>query len=212
MKVTRAAAGVLSAALILLSTGATGATAAAPDETAKTSIGAPAATTTHRGGSADQSLGALARRHNLRIGTAVDMNALAADQTYRDRTASEFSAVTAENVMKWAELEPERGTYNWGPADELVAFARANGQRVHGHTLLWHNQQPTWLTQGVESGDIEPAELRALLRKHIFDTVRHFKGKVWHWDVVNEVIDDNANRASSGASFDTRFKCLVVRA
>lgn len=142
--------------------------------------------------SIDQSLRDLGKRHDLRIGTAVDMSALANDATYRDMAGSEFSAVTAENVMKWEVLEPQRGTYDWTAADQLVAFARAHGQRVHGHTLLWHNQLPGWLTAGVADGSIDAEELRGLLRTHIIDVVSHFRGKIWHWDVVNEVIDDNA--------------------
>jgi endo-1,4-beta-xylanase len=138
----------------------------------------------------DRPLRELGKRHDLRIGTAVDMNALGSDTTYRNRVASEFSAVTAENVMKWSELEPTRGTYNWGPADELVAFAKRNGQKVHGHTLLWHNQLPGWLTSGVADGSIDSAELRDIVRNHITNVVKHFRGKVWHWDVVNEAFTD----------------------
>jgi endo-1,4-beta-xylanase len=186
MNIPRVAAGLLSAVLLLAPAGA--ATAGHPAGTGSRADGSRA-----NGSWADGSLADLAARHGLRFGTAVDMSALAADTTYRERVASEFSAVTPENVMKWETLEPQRGTYNWGPADDLVAFARRNGQKVHGHTLLWHSQNPTWLTEGVESGEIDAAELRQLLRRHIFDTVRHFRGKIWHWDVVNEVIDDNAN-------------------
>ena len=137
----------------------------------------------------DQPLRDLAKRHDLRVGTAVDMDALAQDSTYRQRIAREFSSVTAENVMKWETVEPERGQYNWEPADELVDFARRNGQRVRGHTLVWHNQLPSWLT----NGDFTDQELRQILRQHIIDEVTHFKGKIWQWDVVNEVIDDNGN-------------------
>jgi endo-1,4-beta-xylanase len=134
----------------------------------------------------------LADRNNLRIGTAVDMNALANDQVYRDRIATEFNSVTAENVMKWETIEPQRGVLNFGPADELIAFAKANKQKVRGHTLLWHNQLPGWLTSGVADGSIGPDELRSILRRHITEVVRHFRGKLYQWDVVNEVIDDNA--------------------
>jgi endo-1,4-beta-xylanase len=135
----------------------------------------------------------LAKRHDLRIGTAVDMAALGSDTTYRDLVAREFSAVTAENAMKWESLEPVRGQYNWGPADELVDFARRNGQKVHGHTLLWHNQLPQWLTSGVADGSIDSAELREIVKDHIQTVVRHFRGKIWHWDVVNEAFTDGAN-------------------
>jgi endo-1,4-beta-xylanase len=141
---------------------------------------------------ADQSLRTLGARHNLAIGTAVNMDALddAADPQYRALVASQFSTVTAENVMKWEVLEPTQGTYNWGPADELVAFAAKNHQRVRGHVLVWHNQLPAWLTDGVANGTISDTQLRDLLHKHITDVVKHFKGKIWQWDVVNEAASD----------------------
>jgi endo-1,4-beta-xylanase len=141
----------------------------------------------------DQSLRTLGQRHGLFVGTAVDMAALndPADPQYRSLVSEQFSTVTPENVMKWDTLEPTRGTYNWGPADDLVAFARANNQRVRGHVLVWHNQLPGWLTAGVADGSIGTDELRALLKKHITDVVNHFKGKIWQWDVVNEAVTDN---------------------
>jgi endo-1,4-beta-xylanase len=92
--------------------------------------------------------------------------------------------------MKWEVLEPTRGTYDWSQADELVSFARENHQQVRGHVLVWHQQLPKWLTDGVADGSITKTELRALLKKHITDTVKHFKGKIWQWDVVNEAASD----------------------
>jgi endo-1,4-beta-xylanase len=140
----------------------------------------------------DQSLRSLGLRHGLHIGTAVGMEALndAADPQYRALASSEFSTVTAENVMKWESLEPTRGTYNWAPADELIAFAERNHQLVRGHVLVWHNQLPAWLTAGVADGSISDAELRTLLKNHITNVVKHFKGKIWQWDVVNEAVSD----------------------
>lgn len=147
---------------------------------------APAAGAT----SPDRPLRELAGRQLL-IGTAVDHAAFTSDATYRARVGTEFSSITAENVMKWEVIEPVRGELDFSAADELVAAAKRNGQRVRGHTLLWHNQLPAWLTQGVESGDIDAAELRGILRQHITDEVSHFRGRIYQWDVVNEVIDDN---------------------
>ena len=133
------------------------------------------------------SLRELAQHTGLRVGTAVDMAALQADSTYRTLVAQQFSSVTPENVMKWEAVEPTQGTYNWAPADQLVDFARAHGQTVRGHTLVWHSQNPAWLTEAA----FTPAQLRALLKKHITDEVRHFKGRIWHWDVVNEAFNED---------------------
>jgi endo-1,4-beta-xylanase len=141
---------------------------------------------------ADRSLKSLGARHGLKIGTAVDVTALAdtTDPQYRATVTSQFSVVTAENVMKWEVLEPTRGTYNWGPADDLVKFAQQNHQQVRGHVLVWHNQLPKWLTDGVADGSISNDQLRALLKKHITDVATHFRGKIWQWDVVNEAASD----------------------
>ncbi|WP_436524588.1 endo-1,4-beta-xylanase [Actinoplanes sp. HUAS TT8] len=135
----------------------------------------------------DGSLRAAAHGSGVRIGTAVDMAALAADAPYKTAVAHEFDTVTPENVMKWEAVEPQPGVYNWAPADQLVDFARKNGQLVRGHTLVWHSQNPAWLTEAAYT----PAQLRTLLRKHIFDEVGHFKGRVWAWDVANEIFNED---------------------
>ncbi|GAA2890388.1 beta-xylanase [Actinoplanes cyaneus] len=135
----------------------------------------------------DGSLRAAARGSGVHIGTAVDMAALAADAPYKAAVAREFDTVTPENVMKWEVVEPQPGVYDWAAADQLVDFARRNGQLVRGHTLVWHSQNPAWLTEA----NYTPAQLRALLKKHIFDEVGHFKGRVWAWDVANEVFNED---------------------
>jgi endo-1,4-beta-xylanase len=138
-------------------------------------------------GADDGSLRAAARGSGVRIGTAVDMAALAADAPYKAAVAREFDTVTPENVMKWEVVEPQPGVYDWTQADQLVDFARKNGQLVRGHTLVWHSQNPSWLTEDAYT----PAQLRTLLRKHILDEVGHFKGKIWAWDVANEVFNED---------------------
>src|ERR1700754_4849310 len=135
----------------------------------------------------DDSLRSAARGTDNRIGTAGDANALINDATYREAVGREFDQVTPENAMKWSEVEPVQGQFNWTQADQLVAFARAHGQKVRGHTLVWHSQLPAWLTEDA----FTPAQLRDLLRKHIFTEVGRYKGKIWAWDVANEVFNDD---------------------
>ena len=131
------------------------------------------------------SLRSLAAPIGLRIGTAIipfDLD----HPDYAQIAAAQFSTVTPGNEMKWQIVEPTRGTYDWSGGDRLVQFAQQHGQLVRGHTLVWHNQLPDWLTQGVADGSISNTELRSLLRKHILDEVGHFRGKIWQWDVANE--------------------------
>jgi endo-1,4-beta-xylanase len=131
-------------------------------------------------------LRALAAANGIRIGTSVGMSALTGDATYRAMVATEFSSVTPEVVMKWGQVEPERGTQRWQEADALVAFAERNGQLVRGHTLVWDKQVPDW----VDERTMSRTELRSILRRHVQEVVGHFHGRVRHWDVVNEAFDD----------------------
>jgi endo-1,4-beta-xylanase len=129
----------------------------------------------------------LAKPTKLRVGTAVDMSALASDATYRGMVAEQFDSVTPENVMKWEVVQPRRGRFDFSQADELVDFAREHRQKVRGHTLVWHSQLPTWLTAGTWTRE----QLRSILRRHIFTVAGHFRGRIWAWDVVNEAFNDD---------------------
>ena len=136
------------------------------------------------------SLRALAVPTGLAIGTAMipfDLD----NAAYAKIAGDQFSSVTPGNEMKWQVVEPAQGTYDWSGGDRLVAFAKQHNQQVRGHTLLWHNQLPDWLTTGVSSGTISNDQLKALLHKHITDEVSHFKGKIWQWDVANEFFTDS---------------------
>ena len=108
------------------------------------------------------------------------------DKKYRKILAAEFNSVSPENQMKWDFIHPEPGVYNFGPADAIVDFAEANGQVVRGHTLLWHSQLPSWVTEG----DHTDEELRAILKEHIQTVVGHYAGRIQQWDVANEIFAD----------------------
>ena len=136
-------------------------------------------------GTLGPALRALAQPYGVRLGSAVNSEALLRDPPYAEVLAREFGTVTAEDAMKWGRLEPSRGVYNWTPADQLVNFAARNGQQVYGHTLVWHEATPAWLT----ADELPRQEAADLLSGHITDVVTHFRGKVWAWDVVNEPLE-----------------------
>jgi len=136
------------------------------------------------------SLRALGDQVHLRIGTAATPLDLS-DATLSQIASTQFSLFTPENEMKWQVVEPQQGIFDWTGADNLVNFAEANNARVRGHTLVWHNQLPNWLTQGVASGTISNAQLLDLLHQHITTEVSRYRGRIWQWDVVNEMFTDS---------------------
>ena len=56
--------------------------------------------------------------------------------------------VTAENAMKFDATQPGPTTFTFGQADSIVTFALAHNMVVRGHTLVWYNQVPRWVTTG----------------------------------------------------------------
>ncbi|MEU2628022.1 endo-1,4-beta-xylanase [Kitasatospora sp. NPDC007106] len=142
---------------------------------------------------ADTPLRTLASADGRQIGVAVADNRLTGSTAYSSLVSGQFNSVTAENAMKWDAVEPSQGNLNWAAADRLVAFARANGQVVRGHTLAWHSQVPGWIT----NGGFGAAQLRTLLQQHIATEAGRYAGKVYAWDVVNEAFNDNGTRRSS---------------
>jgi GH35 family endo-1,4-beta-xylanase len=131
-------------------------------------------------------LRALAEARGLLIGAAVMPGPLE-DKAFAAMLLPNVNYVTPENSMKWGVIHPAPDRYSFDDADRIVAFARAHGMAVRGHSLAWHHQNPGWL-QG--SGALED-DPEGLLREHIEIVVGHFRGQVRDWDVVNEPLDEN---------------------
>lgn len=125
------------------------------------------------------------RDAQVHVGVSV-MAGLLGDRGYARTVGRVFDTITPENELKWDTVEPERGTFAFDGADRVVAFARAHGQRVRGHTLVWQSQLPGWLA----ADHLDRRALTAVLRAHIRTVVGRYRGRIAEWDVVNEAIDD----------------------
>src|SRR5271157_5811181 len=132
-----------------------------------------------------QSLREAALGSGLLIGTAVRPAQLS-EAAYASTLAREFNMVEPEDALKWEVVHPERQSFDFSQADQIVDFATRHGMKVRGHTLVWHRQNPKWLTEGKYTS----AELAQILEKHIKTVVGHYRGKLFAWDVVNEAFDE----------------------
>ncbi|MGA9710487.1 MAG: endo-1,4-beta-xylanase, partial [Candidatus Sulfotelmatobacter sp.] len=139
-----------------------------------------------------QSLRQEAESAGVVIGTAVRPAQLA-EPAYTSTLAREFNMVEAEDAMKWWVLRPDRATYDFRQGDEVVRFAEAHQMKVRGHCLVWGRYNPDWLMQG----HFTPRRLSRLLREHITRVMKHYRGQVFAWDVVNEALDENGNLRDS---------------
>jgi len=110
-----------------------------------------------------------------------------------------FNVLTHENELKPSSISPSRNastgeiTYNWATADRMIDAAIASGFKVVGHTLLWHSQIPRW-QQDMANESKETA--LAAMKKYITEVAGRYSGKIYSWDVLNEVFPDGMNTGS----------------
>ncbi len=131
------------------------------------------------------SLREAARGSGMLIGTAVRPAQLS-EAAYASTLAREFNMVEPEDALKWEVVHPERASFDFSQADQIVDFATRHDMKVRGHTLVWHRQNPKWLTEGKYTSD----ELAEILEQHIKTVVGRYRGKIFAWDVVNEAFDE----------------------
>ena len=137
-------------------------------------------------------LGQLAAAKGRYFGTALEAGRLSGSP-YNQIAGTEFSMVTPGNEMKWDATEPTRGSFSFTRGDQIVSFAQAHGQRVRGHTLVWHSQLPGWVT----GGGFSAATLTSIMQNHIANVAGHYAGQLYAWDVVNEPFNEDGTRRAS---------------
>jgi endo-1,4-beta-xylanase len=131
-------------------------------------------------------LRSLAAPHAILIGAAAD-SPLLSETNYASVLGSEFSQLQAENEMKFGLIHPQQGTYDFSGGDALVSFAQTHNMMVRGHTLVWYQEVPDWVT----NGGFAATDLSNILQDHINTVMGHYAGKVYGWDVVNEAFNDD---------------------
>lgn len=162
-------------------------------------------------GPASAQLNSLAKGAGLLyFGTAVDNPSLSnSAYTAIAFNSSEFGQVTPANGQKWDSIQPSQNTFNYANGDAITTKARAAGQILRCHNLVWYNQLPSWGkfrlcfsmgylelepdTFSVSGGSWTTSSLQSVLTTHITNEVTHYKGQCYAWDVVNEALDDSGN-------------------
>ncbi len=123
------------------------------------------------------------------VGAAVDYGALINEPAYAQLLSQELSYVTPENATKWGSLQPTLATsWSFPQADAIVGAAMAHTQQVKGHTFVWHQQLPPFVTDGISTDD-----LTSMLAHNIQTVMTRYRGQIRAWDVVNEAVADDGS-------------------
>ena len=95
------------------------------------------------------------------------------------------------------EIHPRPDKYNFKNSDLLLELTTNNSQDLIGHTLVWHNQIPQWVTKNKDGSLVNKSLLLDRIENHIKKVAGRYLGKVKGWDVVNEAIMEDGSFRNS---------------
>jgi endo-1,4-beta-xylanase len=122
------------------------------------------------------------------IGTCVGTDHIG-DPAWVALATRHFSQLTPEFEMKMEYVLQPDGSFRFDGGDRIVAFARANGQRLYGTTLIWYEQDPAAFHPLDGSGK----RFADAYRSYILAIAGRYRGQVVGWDTVNEPVAEDGN-------------------
>ena len=101
-----------------------------------------------------------------------------------------FNALSPENCLKPEAVHPRPDVWDFREADEYVQFGEEHDMWILGHTLVWHNQTPSFYWENPDGTPKTREQLVETMREHIEKVAGRYAGRLDAWDVVNEIIGE----------------------
>ena len=115
-----------------------------------------------------------------------------------DLILEHFNAISPENCLKPEAVQPRPGVWTFDDADEFVKFGEEHDLWMLGHTLVWHNQTPSFYWEKPDGTPKTREELIETMRAHIETVAGRYAGRIDAWDVVNEIIGEFGEYRNKG--------------
>ncbi len=145
--------------------------------------------------------------------------------------ASQFNIMTPGNEMKPDSLldvtlskiksiqDDTAVAVKFNAVRPLLDYAQANGIKVHGHVLVWHNQTPKEFFHEHYNPNL-PLVTREVMLARLDNYVKQimeyldekYPGVVVSWDVVNEAVDDQSGKLRESPWLDVVGEDYIERA
>ncbi|KAF5374299.1 hypothetical protein D9758_004587 [Tetrapyrgos nigripes] len=114
-----------------------------------------------------------------------------AGSTYVSIAQTNFNAATESNACKWEVIEPSQNSFQWDACDYTANWITSRGGKFRGHTLVWHSQLAPWVN------NLKGTAVDSAMKNHITTIMKRYVGKAYHWDVVNEALNDDGSLRNS---------------
>lgn len=153
-------------------------------------------------------------KEGILIGTCLSPQHILSEEN-RQVITKQFNSITLENYMKPDYIFNQQKSKQTGDlvvefsstALSLLSFAKENGMKLRGHTLIWHSQTPSWIfTDNFESTGTLVDRETMLCRmesyiKQVFETIEElgYSDLFYAYDVVNEGILEDGNLRSTNS-------------
>ena len=141
---------------------------------------------------AQSTLRSQADRHGLLVGCAAwESGTKGHEPAYTATLAREFNLVATRAQLCTGVVQPKRGSYRFGEADQVFEFARQHKMKVWGHCLLSSQDNSATLPGWIKDGRFSREELLALMREHLHAVIGRYRGRAVAWSVVNEPLKED---------------------
>lgn len=122
--------------------------------------------------------------------TSVDSSFLLSDspdaEKYRETLLAMFDTATIENGFKWPRWSGSVATRE--EALRASDWIQAQGLRQRGHTLSWPADK--FSPRRIAAMPAPREDLSLLVQEHIRDIMTATRGRIYGWDVINEMIHE----------------------